>query len=170
MSAIEMMVLMKLKKLFPFLLLFFKDPKMDAGMTQNQTQSKIKSIEAGIEVGSKFSKISKNILKLKKKNKLLKTDDFTIEEKLAIVDITLRDLVTWLDGSSLAQTLFTNLYLHEPNILQDLYMKNFTIAILKIVDRMRNKISTSGTFEEVFIFGVFFFFNLKKGRFSTIEL
>lgn len=158
MSAIEMMVLMKLKKIisFPFAF-FFKDPKMDAGMTQNQTQSKIKSIEAGIEVGSKFSKISKNILKLKKKNKLLKTDDFTIEEKLAIVDITLRNLVTWLDGSSLAQTLFTNLYLHEPNILQDLYMKNFTIAILKIVDRMRNKISTSGTFEEVFIF-VFFFF------------
>lgn len=58
--------------------------------------------------------------------------------------------MTWLDGASLAQTLFTNLYLHDPNLIQDAYMKYFSIAMLKIVDSMRNKILSAQVFEEVF--------------------
>jgi hypothetical protein len=103
---------------------------MDAGMVSNQTSSKIKSLQQAID------------------DKLLKLDDFSFEERLAIIDNTLCNLITWLDGASLAQTLFTNLYLHDPNLVQDNYVKCFSIAILKITDLMRNKIIAAGVFEE----------------------
>ena len=103
---------------------------MDAGMLLNQTTSKIKSFQQAIN------------------DKLIKIDEITFEEKLAIVDNTLCNLTTWLDGASLAQTLFTNLYLHDPNFIQDNYIKCFSVAILKITNLMRNKIITAGVFEE----------------------
>ena len=106
------------------------DPKMDAGMLENQSNAKIKSLQQAID------------------EKLIKIDDFTMEEKLAIVDQTYCNLVTWLDGASLAQTLFTNLYLHDPNLVLDSYVKCFSFAILRITDFMRNKIMTASVFEE----------------------
>ena len=57
---------------------------------------------------------------------------------------------TWLDGASLAQTLFTNLYFHDPNLIEDSFMKYFTIGMLKIVDWMRGKILNAAVFEEVY--------------------
>ena len=57
--------------------------------------------------------------------------------------------ITWLDGASLAQTLFTNLYLHDPNLVKDEYIKCFSVAILKITDWMRNKILVADCYEEV---------------------
>lgn len=57
--------------------------------------------------------------------------------------------MTWLDGASLAQTLFTNLYLHDPNLIEDSFMKTFSVAILRICDFLRNKIVSAGVFEEV---------------------
>lgn len=106
------------------------DPKMDAGMLSNQSQAKIKSFSQAVQ------------------DNLIKLDNFTQEEKLAIVDNTLCNLTTWLDGASLAQTLFTNIYFHEPELIEDSYMKYFTIAMLKIVDWMRGKILTAAVFEE----------------------
>lgn len=64
--------------------------------------------------------------------------------------IKIKKKVTWLDGASLAQTLFTNLYLHDPNLVEDNYLKCFSIAILKITDWMRNKILSAAVYEEVF--------------------
>ena len=58
MSAIEMM-----------------DPKMDAGMMENQAQTKIKSFKQAVE------------------DKLVKINNFDMEEKIAIVDNTLCNLV-----------------------------------------------------------------------------
>ena len=78
----------------------------------------------------------------------MKVSDFTFEEKIAIVDNTLCNLVTWLDGSSLAQTLFTNLYLHEPSLVDDQFIRVFAIATLKLIELIRNKIVASATFEE----------------------
>lgn len=106
------------------------DPKMDAGMLSNQSQAKIKSFDQAI------------------KDNLVKIDDFTLEEKMAIVDNTFCNLVTWLDGTSLAQTLFTNLYFHDPNQVKDAYIQYFSIAMLKIVDSMRSKILAASVFEE----------------------
>lgn len=60
--------------------------------------------------------------------------DFTHEETIGIMDTTLCCLVTWLEGHSLAQTLLTNLYLHNPTTIIDKYMSTFCIAILKLVD------------------------------------
>jgi hypothetical protein len=83
------------------------------------------------------------------KDKLIKLDEFTPEEKLSIIDNTFCNLVTWLDGASLAQTLFTSVYFHDPGLIVDPYMKFFTVAMMKIVDFMRNKILTASVFEEV---------------------
>lgn len=106
------------------------DPKMDAGMLENQSKSKIKSFKQAIE------------------NNLVKVDNITFEDKIAIVDNTLSNLVTWLDGASLAQSLFSNLYLHDPSLIEDNYIKTFSIAILKITDWMRNKITSASVYEE----------------------
>ena len=104
---------------------------MDAGMLVNQSNTKIRSFKQAVD------------------DKLIKLDDFTMEEKLAIVDNTYCNLVTWLEGASLAQTLFTNLYLHDPSLVEDSFIKCFSIAILRITDLMRNKIVIASVFEEV---------------------
>ena len=93
-----------------------------------------------------------------------------MEEKIAIVDNTLCNLVyliiikfikeliefnrfnlkvTWVDGASLAQSLFSNLYLHDPNLIEDNYIKTFSISILKLIDWTRNKIVSASVYEEV---------------------
>ena len=57
--------------------------------------------------------------------------------------------VTWLEGHSLAQTVFTNLYLHDPSLIDDRCLKAFSICMLKIVDLIRDRINRAGVFEEV---------------------
>lgn len=122
---------------------------MDAGMLANQSQSKIKTFQQAID------------------DNLIKLDEFTYEEKIAIVDNTLCNLVTWLDGASLAQTLFTNLYLHDPAVIKDEYMKCFSIAILKITELMRNKILSACCYEEV---GLVFFWNYYKNTLKQLKI
>ena len=56
--------------------------------------------------------------------------------------------VTWLEGHSLAQTVFTNLYLHSPHIIEDRALKAFTILVLRLVDVVRERISRASVFEE----------------------
>uniref|UniRef100_T1JNY4 Protein MAK10 homolog n=1 Tax=Strigamia maritima TaxID=126957 RepID=T1JNY4_STRMM len=56
--------------------------------------------------------------------------------------------VTWLEGHSLAQTVFTNLYLHHPNLIEDNCIKAFSTCVLKLVDIIREYISRAGVFEE----------------------
>lgn len=51
------------------------DPKMDAGMMENQAQTKIKSFKQAVE------------------DKLVKINNFDMEEKIAIVDNALCNLV-----------------------------------------------------------------------------
>lgn len=54
------------------------------------------------------------------------------------MDSTLACVVSWLEGHSLAQTVFTNLYLHKPHQIEDRPMKAFSIAILKIIELIRS--------------------------------
>ena len=56
---------------------------------------------------------------------------------------------TWLEGHSLAQTVFTNLYTHNPDIIEDRCLKAFTLAVLKMVDIIKDKVIRAGVFEEV---------------------
>ncbi|XP_059486472.1 N-alpha-acetyltransferase 35, NatC auxiliary subunit [Neocloeon triangulifer] len=106
------------------------DPKMDAGMVCNRGSKKALSFEQAVESGN------------------LKLKDLTAAEQIGIIDSTWACLVSWLEGHSLAQTVFTNLYLHKPYQIEDRPMKAFSIAILKIVDSIRDFITKALVFEE----------------------
>lgn len=109
------------------------DPKMDVGMMCNR-KKKILNFEQSIEAGK------------------VKVADFTIEERLGIIDETYACMATWLEGHSLAQTVFTNLYLHNPGLINDRPMKTFCFAVLKIVDFIKQLVSNNASVidEEVF--------------------
>ena len=68
----------------------------------------------------------------------LKLQDLSLAEEIGIIDSTLSCLVSWLEGHSLAQTVFTNLYLHKPHLIEDRVMKAFSISIFKIVDVIKD--------------------------------
>lgn len=57
--------------------------------------------------------------------------------------------ITWLEGHSLAQTVFTCLYVHNPDLIEDPAMKAFALGILKICDIAREKVNKAAVFEEV---------------------
>lgn len=57
--------------------------------------------------------------------------------------------ITWLEGHSLAQTVFTCLYVHNPDFIEDPAMKAFALGILKICDIAREKVNKAAVFEEV---------------------
>ncbi|XP_048449392.1 N-alpha-acetyltransferase 35, NatC auxiliary subunit [Rhincodon typus] len=56
--------------------------------------------------------------------------------------------ITWLEGHSLAQTVFTCLYVHNPDLIEDSAMKAFALGILKICDIAREKVNKAAVFEE----------------------
>ncbi|KAK2559132.1 N-alpha-acetyltransferase 35 [Acropora cervicornis] len=80
------------------------DPKMDAGMLCNKAK-KVLQFEPAVKAG------------------LLKIKDFSAEELIGILDELIACLVTWLDGHSLVQTVFTCLYMHNPFIIEDPCLK-----------------------------------------------
>ncbi|CAN7948671.1 unnamed protein product [Ixodes pacificus] len=106
------------------------DPKMDAGMMCNFGNKKVMNFDQALAAG------------------ILKTADLSTSEHIGIMDSTLACLVTWLEGHSLAQTVFTNLYLHKPHMIDDKVMKAFSICILKMVDTIKNFVNKAAVFEE----------------------
>ncbi|XP_063769847.1 N-alpha-acetyltransferase 35, NatC auxiliary subunit isoform X2 [Pseudophryne corroboree] len=140
MSAIEMM-----------------DPKMDAGMIGNQVNRKVLNFEQAIKDGT------------------IKIKDLTWPDLIGIMDTCFCCLlrappdlflkrwppncfqlsrhstvynITWLEGHSLAQTVFTCLYVHNPDFIEDPAMKAFALGILKICDITREKVNKAAVFEE----------------------
>lgn len=57
--------------------------------------------------------------------------------------------MTWLEGHSLAQTVFTNLYLQKPHMVEDKIIRAFSIHSLKLLEVIRDFINKAGVFEEV---------------------
>jgi len=107
------------------------DPKMDAGMICNQTKHKVLNLPESIQA------------------KTVKVVDFTYTELIGIIDDTLACFVTWLEGHSLAQTVFTNLYMHDPcGSVQDPVLKVFCIGMLKLIDIVRDRVNRASVFEE----------------------
>lgn len=106
------------------------DPKMDAGMMCNRGNKKVMNFEQALKCGK------------------LKIQDLTVEEHIGIIDATLACLVTWLEGHSLAQTVFTNLYLHKPLQIEDRVIKAFSICVLKIIEVIREFVNKASVFEE----------------------
>ncbi|GAB6018981.1 hypothetical protein CHUAL_013993 [Chamberlinius hualienensis] len=106
------------------------DPKMDAGMMCNRGSKRSLNFYQSVMAGK------------------LKLVDFTADEQIGIIDATLACLVTWLEGHSLAQTVLTNLYLHEPYLIEDKCIKAFSICTLKLVELIRTFVSSAAVFEE----------------------
>lgn len=106
------------------------DPKMDAGMMCNFGNKKVMNFDQALAAG------------------ILKTSDLSTDEHIGIIDSTLACLVTWLEGHSLAQTVFTNLYLHKPHMIEDKVMKAFSVCVLKMVDTIKNFVNKAAVFEE----------------------
>ena len=105
------------------------DPKMDAGMVCNRDK-KVLNFEQSVKEGK------------------LKIKDLTSEEKIGIIDDTYNRLVSWLEGHSLAQTVFTNLYLHNPLAIEDKCLRSFSIIILKLVEIIRDFVYRGNVVEE----------------------
>lgn len=75
-------------------------------------------------------------------------DNLTSSECIGIIDSTLACLVSWLEGHSLAQTVFTNLYLHQPYQVKDRVMRAFSIFFYKLIDIIKDFINGALVFEE----------------------
>lgn len=78
----------------------------------------------------------------------LKTKDFSNAEMISIIDGTLRCMVSWLEGGSMAQTIFANLYLHNPTLIEDRVLKAFSIGVLKLVAISKDIITTACVYED----------------------
>lgn len=106
------------------------DPKMDAGMFCNQAKRKVLNFPQALEAGVlQIINVENSVL-------------------ISVIDHTYACLVTWLEGHSLAQTVFTNLFLHNPSIIEDKHLKFVSICMLKIVDTIRDRINKASVFEE----------------------
>mgnify|MGYP002649327092 CR=1 FL=1 len=105
------------------------DPKMDAGMLCNKSK-KVLPFEELVARGR------------------LKVDGFTPAELIGILDETFSCLVTWLDGHSLAQTVFTNLYLHNPALVADRSLRAFALVTLKLVETIKEFVHQAAVYED----------------------
>uniref|UniRef100_A0A8C7IQ73 N-alpha-acetyltransferase 35, NatC auxiliary subunit n=1 Tax=Oncorhynchus kisutch TaxID=8019 RepID=A0A8C7IQ73_ONCKI len=106
------------------------DPKMDAGMIGNQVNRKVLSFEQAVKDGS------------------IRVRDLSLPELIGIMDTCFCCLITWLEGHSLAQTVFTCLYVHNPDLIEDPALKAFALGILKVCDIAREKVNKAAVFEE----------------------
>ncbi|CAH1969133.1 unnamed protein product [Acanthoscelides obtectus] len=106
------------------------DPKMDAGMLCNRGVRKIVSFDQAVQ------------------DKILKLYNFEDGEIIGIIDSTLACLVSWLEGHSLAQTVFINLYLHKPYMIEDRTLKAFCLAIYKLLEIIKDFVHGANVYEE----------------------
>lgn len=107
------------------------DPRMDSGMLLKRTNRQILNLEKSVKAG------------------LVKTNYLESDELIGIIDDTYSCLTTWLEGPySLAQTVMTNLYLLEPERIEDRCLRVFSQTTLKIVDFMDKLVQMNYCFEE----------------------
>lgn len=106
------------------------DPKMDAGMLCNRGNNKPYTFNQAVELEK------------------IKIDNITSSEIIGIIDSTYSCIVSWLEGHSLAQTVFTNVYLHQPGQIIDKTLRTFCYAVYKIIEIIRDSINRAIVFEE----------------------
>lgn len=106
------------------------DPKMDTGLDLHLSVTRpIKSLQDAVELG-------------------LPMAGFRHSDLVGIFDRLLALLVAWLNGNSLAQTVLTCLYLHDPLRVEDERLKAFCIAVLKIVELVMDMVALVDVYEE----------------------
>ena len=107
------------------------DPKMDSGIIDaNSSKLPPKTFASCQESGE------------------LKLESIPADECCDIVDGMLCCIASWLEGGSMAQTVFANLYLHNPHAINDRPMKAVCITVLKLVSVVKELITSTCVYEE----------------------
>uniref|UniRef100_F7AER5 N-alpha-acetyltransferase 35, NatC auxiliary subunit n=1 Tax=Ciona intestinalis TaxID=7719 RepID=F7AER5_CIOIN len=106
------------------------DPKMDAGMLGGQAKRQVSSFKERIAEGS------------------IKLNNLIPCELISVMDVCQTCILSWLEGQSLAQTVFTCLYLHETDLIQDRILKAYCIGVLKLCHLIKEKVFKANVFEE----------------------
>uniref|UniRef100_A0A6G1SFX0 Protein MAK10 homolog n=1 Tax=Aceria tosichella TaxID=561515 RepID=A0A6G1SFX0_9ACAR len=106
------------------------DPKMDSGMIFNKIKRPLLTFEQSIRSGA------------------IKINNLEYDELIGIIDDTYSCLTVWFEGHPLAQTIMTNLYLHDTERIEDKCLRVFSQAMLKIVDFIDRLVMTIYCVEE----------------------
>jgi N-alpha-acetyltransferase 35, NatC auxiliary subunit len=113
------------------------DPKMDGGMS-------IKNHYYEQQQGNRILTLKQLI-----ERDLLKTRHLTSLELIHLFDQLLATFHMWLDGHSLALTLFTCVYNHDLTLVDDMHLRSMCLTLIKIIDYIRERILfKAGLFEE----------------------
>ena len=95
-----------------------------------------------------------------KEKGLLELDDHPPAKLVGIADEVFACVATWLEGHTLAQTVFTCMYLLETEEIDNIYLRAFSQGMVKIVEYMRECICRGGVYAEDDQQGVCFGFNM----------
>ncbi len=94
------------------------------------------------------------------KKESLKWDHHSPEELIGIMDEVLACIATWLEGHTLAQTVFTCIYLLDIDKIDEICLRAFSLAIVKTIEYMRACICQGKVFAEDDQQGVCLGFNM----------
>ncbi|KAH8254518.1 hypothetical protein KR032_010600, partial [Drosophila birchii] len=106
------------------------DPKMDVGMGFDKQDLPPPSFEAAIATGA------------------IKLEDLTPAELIGTFDALFACIVSWLEGNSMDQVLFTCLYLHAPSQIKDRALRVFCTAVRNLIVVIKNIIYVAAVNEE----------------------
>ena len=106
------------------------DSKMDAALQWKMFNSYPRTLEEALEKG------------------VLKCSNHSPDELIGIMDEVLACIATWLEGHTLAQTVFTCMYLLDIEKIENIYLRAFSLAIVKTVEYMRACICQGRVFAE----------------------
>ena len=94
------------------------------------------------------------------KKGILKYDNHSPNELVGIIDEVLACVATWLQGHTLAQTVFTSMYLLDVERIENIHLRAFAQGLIKTVEYMRACICLGRVFSEDDQQGVCFGFNM----------
>uniref|UniRef100_A0A158R4V7 Protein MAK10 homolog n=1 Tax=Syphacia muris TaxID=451379 RepID=A0A158R4V7_9BILA len=121
------------------------DPKMDIGMTPFDNSVCLdKLIESG----------------------KLNVSSMALPELIATMDAMLASMMSWLEGNSLAETLFTCVCLHDIDCITDAHLASFCRAILELITVFKDIVLGAAVYEEE-DFNIYCF-NIKKPAASNV--
>ena len=100
---------------------------------------------------------------------ILKYDNHSPQELVGIIDEVFACVATWLQGHTLAQTVFTSMYLLDVERIENIHLRAFAQGIIKTVEYMRACICLGRVFSEDDQQGVCFGFDM-LGRLSETSV
>lgn len=105
-------------------------PNMDGGMVLKKANRKIVNLDKALKMN------------------LIKGNNLKFDELVGIIDHSYSCYATWLEGNSLARTVMTNLYLQDPDRIEDRCLRIFSQAMLRLVDLNDTLVQTISCIEE----------------------